>query len=88
MAFSMSRWLLRAERGSQSPARSSSSIEPRIRLAAYTSNWVPWVSSNRLTASIRPIMPAWIMSSSSTLAGSLAIIWCAMRRTSGAYCFA
>ena len=31
-------------------------------------------------------MPTWIRSSSSTLAGSLAIIWCARRRTSGLYC--
>ena len=30
-------------------------------------------------------MPAWIRSSSSTLAGNLTIIWLAMRRTSGAY---
>ncbi len=38
------------------------------------------------SASFRPIMPTWIRSSSSTLAGSLAIIWCARRRTSGLYC--
>ena len=31
-------------------------------------------------------MPTWIRSSISTLAGSLAIIWCARRRTSGLYC--
>jgi hypothetical protein len=31
-------------------------------------------------------MPTWIRSSSSTLAGSLAIIWWARRRTSGLYC--
>ena len=32
-------------------------------------------------------MPTWIRSSISTLAGSLAIIWCASRRTSPLYCF-
>jgi hypothetical protein len=31
-------------------------------------------------------MPAWIMSSSSTLAGNFAISCKARRRTSGAYC--
>src|SRR5690606_37815073 len=34
-------------------------------------------------ASVRPIMPTWIRSSSSTLGGSLAFMWCAIRRTSG-----
>ena len=32
-------------------------------------------------------MPTWIRSSISTLAGSLAIIWCASRRTRPLYCF-
>src|SRR5262249_16078568 len=49
-------------------------------------NCTPCSASKRESASVRPISPTWIRSSTSTLAGSLAIIWCARRRTSGLYC--
>ena len=57
-----------------------------MRCVAKVSNCTPCAASKRVSASDRPIMPTWIRSSSSTLAGSLAIIWCASRRTSGLYC--
>ena len=63
---------LRMLRGSQSFWRSSSSIAPRIRCDANVSNWQPCASSKREAASISPIMPAWMMSSICTDAGSLA----------------
>ena len=85
-AVSMSRCCLRLPRLIQSAPRSSSSIAPRIRWVAKVSNCTPCSLSKRVIASARPIMPTWIRSSTSTLAGSLAIIWCARRRTSGLYC--
>ena len=82
----MLRWWRRSPRLIQSLPRSSSSMAPRMRWVAKVSNCTPCAASKRLSASVRPIMPTWIRSSSSTLAGSLAIIWCARRRTSGLYC--
>jgi hypothetical protein len=70
----MSFWLFREPRDIQSPSRNSSIIAPRMRWLAKVSNCTPWVGSNRAMASVRPIMPTWIRSSSSTLAGSLAIM--------------
>ena len=86
-AASMLRCWRRLPRLIQSPPRSSSSIAPRMRCVAKVSNCTPWLASKRVSASARPIMPTWIRSSSSMLAGSLAIIWCARRRTSVLYCF-
>ena len=77
---------LRLPRLIQSLPRSSSSIAPRMRWVAKVSNCTPCAGVEAASASFRPIMPTWIRSSSSTLAGSLAIIWCARRRTSGLYC--
>ena len=82
----MLRWWRRSPRLIQSLPRNSSSIAPRMRCVAKVSNITPCAASKRDSASLRPIMPTWIRSSSSTLAGSLAIIWCARRRTSGLYC--
>jgi hypothetical protein len=69
IALSKRRSALRVLRGSQSFCRSSSSIAPRMRCVAYVSNWLPWLSSKRAAASMRPIMPAWMMSSICTLDG-------------------
>ena len=69
IAVSMRRSALRVLRGSQSFCRSSSSMAPRMRWVAYVSNWLPWLSSKRCAASMRPIIPAWMVSWICTLDG-------------------
>ena len=81
----MSFCCLRRLRDIQSPSRSSSSMAPRMRWLAKVSNCTPCDGSKRDSASLRPIMPTWIRSSTSTLAGSLTIMWCASLCTSGVY---
>ena len=77
--------LSRTERGTQSCARSSSRMAPRIRNSAYVLNLLSRVGSYFSIASIRPITPLEIRSSSSMFDGKRTAIFCAMNLMSGAY---
>ena len=55
--FSISRALLRTERGTQSSERSSSMMEPLMREMAYVSNLISRAGSKRSSAPMRPSRP-------------------------------
>ena len=55
--FSISRALLRTERGTQSRERSSSMMEPLMREIAYVSNLISRSGSKRSSAPMRPSRP-------------------------------
>ena len=57
LTFSISRALLRTERGTQSSERSSSMIEPLMRVIANVSNLISRSGSKRSIAEIRPSSP-------------------------------
>ena len=85
MAFSISRALVRTERGTQSSERSSSMIEPLMRVIANVSNLISRSGSKRSIAEISPSRPYEIRSDSSTWEGSPLDIRPATYLTSGAY---
>ena len=72
IARSISRARARTERGTQSIARSSSMIEPRIRAIAYVSNLLSRSGSKRSIAPMSPSRPYETRSPSSTCAGARA----------------
>ena len=55
--FSISRAFARTERGTQSSERSSSMIEPLMRVTAKVSNLISRLGSKRSIAEIRPSRP-------------------------------
>jgi hypothetical protein len=57
LTFSISRARLRTERGTQSSERSSSMMEPLIRVMAKVSNLISRLGSKRSIAEIRPNRP-------------------------------
>ena len=77
-------WLLliaTAERGKYDMRRTSSIIEPLMRICAKFSNGMPLLISKDLAASISPSMPACISSSSSMNGGTRTLRCSAMRLT-------
>ena len=68
-ARSISRALVRTERGTQSSERSSSMIEPLMRVIANVSNLISRSGSKRSIAEIRPSRPYEMRSASSTCEG-------------------